>query len=279
MAILFILYSFYFLTTIFKTLFMKSLKSSTIFFALLSIFFSCKKNTDSSPTHTPEAIAKGSLLFHLHTNIDSTEVLYGDTALDASGRKIVLSIAQFYISGITAQNTDGSVVTFPGVYLLKKTETEPYAVGSIPAGNYTSVSFVIGLDSIANTNSPSMFSDSSNVLSAQTPSMWFGNVSQGYIFMNVQGFADTTLDKTGLPNIPFSFKIGSNKLCRKITMPQQNFTVTANQQQEIHMVCDYGKLIQGINFKTQNTTDTYTINPSVANQIANNIPSMFSYAQ
>ena len=65
---------------------------------------------------------------------------------------------------------------------------------------------------------------------------------------------------------------------RTVTMQQQNFTVYANQEQAIHMVCDYGKLLQGIDFKTQNTTDTYSVNPSLANQIANNIPLMFEYA-
>jgi len=254
---------------------MKSFKSTTILLLLVIFISSCTQKKDSQIVL--QTLSYGTLLFHLHTNIDSTEVLYGDTSLDASGRKLILSVAQFYISGITAQKTDGSKVNFPGVYLLKKLETEPYIIGNVPVGEYKSVSFDVGLDSLVNSITPTFYSDSTNVLGTQVPSMWFGSISQGYIFMNVQGFADTSISKNGIANFPFSYKIGSTILRRTVTMPQQNYTVYANQEQAVHMVCDYGKLLQGIDFKTQNTTDTYSVNPSLANQIANNIPSMFRY--
>ncbi len=256
---------------------MKTLKIISLLSAIVIMIAACKKNTDTSPIIQP--LANGTLFFHLHTNIDTNEVDYGDTARDASGRKIVLSLAQFYISGITVKKADGSTYAFTGVYLLKKAENEQYTIGSIPAGNYTSVSFTVGLDSVTNSTSPASYADPNNVLAAQTPSMWFGSTSQGYIFMNVQGMADTSAGNNGNPNFPFSYKIGSNALRRTVTLPQQNFTVMPSQGQEVHMICDYGKLLQGVVFKTQNSTDTYTTNPSLATQIANNIPLMFRYEE
>ncbi len=251
-----------------------------IFFLFLLIVIaisSCKKSDNTSPVNN-QPTATGTLSFHLHTNIDTIEANYGDTLMDAYGHRISVSLAQFYISGIKAQKVDGSFYEMSGVYLLKKYDPEMYLVGNLPAGNYTSVSFTVGIDATTNVKKPSSF-DSLSPLYSQNPPMWFGNTSQGYIFMNFQGIADTSATHAGALNVPFSFKIGSNALLKNITMPQQNFTVLANQNQEVHITCDYGKLLNGINLKTQNTTDTYTINPSLATTIANNVSTMFRYEQ
>jgi hypothetical protein len=244
---------------------------------LLTIFFSCrKKDTTTSTPPTP----KGDLYFHLHTNIDTTEADSGIVCSDAAGRKFQLNIAQFYLSGIALKKTDGSVYNISGAYVLKTISEEVYMVASgVPAGNYSSVSFNVGIDASTNQTDPA--SHSPGPLAMQDPSMWFGSTSQGYIFVNVQGLADTSATHTGTVNYPFSYKLGTSSLLRTVNMPSQAFSVVANQSAVVHMVADCGKLLEGVNFKTQNSATPFgnAAEVSTAAQIANNIQNMFRYEE
>lgn len=239
------------------------------------ISFSCRKK--DSATSTPPT-PKGDLYFHLHTNIDTTEADSGVVYHDATGRNFQLNIAQFYLSGIALKKADGSVYNIGGAYVLKTLSEEVYMVASgVPAGNYSSVSFNVGIDAPTNQTDPS--SHTAGPLAMQNPSMWFGTTSQGYIFVNVQGLADTSTANTGTVNYPFSYKLGTGSLLRTVNMPMQAFSVVANQSAVIHLIADYGKLLEGINFKTQNSATPFGNGAelSTASQIANNIQHMFRY--
>jgi hypothetical protein len=240
---------------------------------------SCKKDS-TKPETTPTTSQYGLLAFHIHTNIDTAEADSGAVCTDANGRHFQLNLAQFYISGIKLKKIDGTFITVDNVYLLKTIAQEEYIVGNVPVGNYKSVSFNIGIDAAANATNPSSYS-SSSVLSAQSPSMWFGNTSYGYIFMNVQGVADSSAGNNGSVNQPFSYQLGTSSMLRTVNLPDQPFSINVNQganpsPQFVHMIADYGKLLKGVSFKTQNTGTPWA-NPSVAAIIADSIPIMFHY--
>ena len=252
---------------------------------LLNIFttiFICGSLVFASACHKPNnntGTPKGILYLHIHTDIDTNEVDSAVVAMDSSGRHFQLDLAQFYISGVILTKSDGSTYAINNAYILKSIAQEQYLVDSIPTGNYTTISFNVGVDASKNSSDPSSF-PASSALSTQTPSMWFGTTSQGYIFMNLQGFADTTAAQTGPVNQPFSYQLGTSTLLRSVTMPVHSkvFTATPNGSMFIHIIADYGKVLRGVNFKTQNMATPFT-NLSVATQIANNIPTMFRYEE
>ena|ERR1051326_1341595 len=246
---------------------------SIALYAALAIMIplsSCKK-VDNSPAPTPTGI----LAFHLHTNIDTAECDSGTIATDATGRKFQLNIAQMYISGVKLKKMDGTFYTVSNAVILKTIAEEEYVIASVPAGNYSSVSFNVGLDAATDQTDPSTY-PASSPLSPQNPSMWFGSTAQGYMFVNVQGLADTTATHTGPVNSAFSYQVGTPALLKTVDMPQKNFVVLAGQEQFVHMIIDYGVLLQGVNFKTQSTATPFS-NLPVATQIANNIPAAFHY--
>jgi hypothetical protein len=232
---------------------------------------SCKKETAA-----PSPVVMGHFYFHLHSNINTTELdSTNPIALDANGRQIKLTVAQCYISAIRLKKPDGNYQDLSGSIILKTIPNEEFLVGDVPTGNYTSVSFDIGLGNPVNSTSPSTY-PATSILAPQNPSMWFGSTSQGYMFMNVQGLVDTSASNTGAVNFPVSYQIGTSALLQSIQMPNQTFSVVAGQNNFIHLICDYGKLLQGINFKTQSTASPF-VNAAVAAQIAANIPNMFRY--
>jgi len=250
-------------------------KNTTLILLLIASLFiiSCKKKD----TSTTPVIPMGALYFHIHTDINNTEVTVDSTGIDASGRHFKMSLSQFYISGIVLTKSDGTTVPASNVYLLKTNGTQVYYVDSVPPATYSSMSFNIGIDAATNAKDPTTFIATSP-LYLQNPSMWFSSTSLGYMFMNVQGMADTSSANNGAVNYPFTYQGGVDSLIRTVTLNSKAFTISSSAALTIDIIADYGKLFQGISFKSfaSYSLTPYT-NPSVAVQIANNIPGMFHY--
>ena len=255
------------------------LTSKTLLVVCILSFFSCKKK--DSPV-TPPPTPMGTIAFHLHTNIDTTEADSGVVVIDhASSKKFQLNVAQFYISGVVAYKTDGTAEPISNAYILKNISQEEYIIGQVPAGNYSRISFNVGLDAATNATNPSSHT---GVLGIQNPAMWFGSTTQGYIFMNVQGYADTTATHTGNVNQPFTYQLGGNIELKSINMPvmANSLVVTASNTNalpaEFHIICDYGILLNNVNFKTNNAIATpFNSDSTTVKQISNNIANMFRY--
>ena len=238
---------------------------------------SCTKSSNSGGT-------TGTFYIHLHTDIDTNEV--ADTTVlyrDAMGRHFSLKTVQFFLSNIVLQNANGTTYSVANAVVLKDIDSEAYIIGNAPIGAYTSVSFNVGLDSSTNTKTPGFFNTNGYI---PTSAMWYGTVTKGYNFMKLQGYADTTIMQTGVNPVSFSYLIGSEANLRKVTMPIRSantaykpYLLTANSIVYIHIICDYGNLLSVVNFNTQYSTDSYTLNPSIATKIANNIPNMFHYEE
>jgi hypothetical protein len=231
------------------------------------LFPSCRKaDTMAVP------VQMGHLYFHLHTNIGPAEADSGNAFPDANGRNFLLTYAQFYISGITLYSySTNTPYTLPAnTVVMKSIDQEDYYVADVPVGNYGSISYNIGLTPTANLTNPGMY-PAANPLAAQpspnAPMYW--NASQGYIFLNIQGLADTTAAHNGPVNFPFSYQIGSNSMLEHVQLPQQQFTILPGQITFIHQVCDYGNLLQGINF-VHNATP-FNSDSTTARKVANRV--------
>jgi hypothetical protein len=241
--------------------------SVTLFCLVVTFTTSCKKD--------PAPIPTGTFLMHLHTNIDSTEVEAGNIAKDANGSHIQLDVAKLLISNIQLKKSDGTYYTVENAYLVKTIDKEVYTVGSVPAGNYLSVKFNVGLDAATNAKVPSTF-DSTNPLAAAEN--WFGSPSRGYIFANLQGKADVSANQSGPVDQAFSYQLGGSSMLQSVSLPDKTFTIIANSDNLVHLTADYGILLQGIDFKTQSNA-TPSLNAATGVQIANNIPNMFRYEE
>jgi hypothetical protein len=239
---------------------------------------SCKKKAKAPDPLPPPA--DGTVLLHLHTNVDTNEVDYNTVYVMTGGRKISVSIAQLYISSVQLVKADGSTFDISGVNIAKTQQVEEYLLGNAPAGNYKSIKFNVGLAPSTNALLPEP-SDST----FSKPNMWFGNTVSpwnGYVFVNLQGKIDTTnaANSTVAQMQPFCYRIGTNGHLKSVTMPDQNYTVSSNQTQFIHIIIDYNKLFSGVtlnNNSNLNVNSTADNAGSLANQIANNIPLMFHY--
>jgi hypothetical protein len=257
---------------------MKTIKNKLILAILIcsaGLYISSCKKKDTTPPP-----ANGTIGFHLHTNVDINEVdSLGAVYAMTGGRKISVSFAQLYISGIQLVKPDGSTYLVPGIIILKKQQIEPSIVGSVPSGNYTSVRFNVGLSAATNAATPAVSDSTLNI-----PAMWFSSPFQpsDFVFVNFQGKIDTTAAANAAvaQMAPFTYKIGTNANLKTVNMPAQNFTVSPNQIEYVHMVIDYNKLFTGIKLSTSSNLSINTPADNalpLAAQIANNIPLLFKY--
>ncbi len=251
--------------------------SALLFIAVVAgllVFTGCHKTKDKA--------ANGQFGLHLHTQIDTNEVdTLGFLYPDANGRLMAINDARMYISAIGLQKEDGSWYDIPGSLILKTYETEEYYIASVPSGNYTSVRFYVGLDSATNASTPDSHNNSSGqdtVLSSTLePNMYFGP-GQGYKFLYLSG---AVLPTGSHSPVPVSYQIGGSASYKLVTMPTLNYTVQPGVLHYVHIWCDYGRLLEGINIAT-NTNDvgnTFGTGAQIntATLVADSIPNMFTY--
>jgi hypothetical protein len=226
-----------------------------------------------------EPTEKGTFLLHLHAYVGVQEVdLYGIEYATPEGRSMSLDFSQLYISDVQLVKANGSVYAIKNKSFLKNLKVHTYEIGQVPVGIYKSIRFKVGLPPSINALNPSAPSDSAIL---NQPSMWWGNTAQpgGYVFLNVQGKIDTSLNRNKAP-VPFTYKIGTNNHYIQVNMGEKEFTIEKDAYVYGHLVVDYSKLFAGITLNQASSLSVKTAadnNAALGKKIANNIPAMFTY--
>lgn len=198
-------------------------------------------------------------------------VLSTATYTNEAGNSFTVTMYKYYISNIKLWRADSTFYTEPESYHLIQEQlfdTKSFIIHEVPAGEYTHISFMIGVDSLR------------NVSGAQTGALDPGNDMfwgwiTGYIMAKLEGTS------TVAPNGRISFHLGgfsgSNNVLRtvKLSMPTAA-NVTGSSTPEIHIKSDILEW-----FKTPNTVN-FVMNNSVmgpgkdATNIADNYFNMFT---
>lgn len=255
----------------------------TAIILVMATLAACKKtkNTGSS---------NGTFYLHMHTNIDTNEVDDNTTFYtDAEGRHLGLTTAQYYITNVTLHNVNGTFYTLPNSTVLVSMDSEQYKLGDAPAGTYDYVQFTVGLSATMNAMQPTAFVNNGYLPNSD---MWFGATNDGYNYLKIEGFADTTAAQTGINPVHFSYHIGKQFALggpdldlKTVIMPLRTgtlkpYTLFAGSTAYVHIVGDYGQLLSQVNFKTTDSVDTHAaLNPGTAVLIANNTSKMFRYEE
>lgn len=202
----------------------------SLFFGLLAILPACKKDKP--------AVVYGEMNLHIHLNFDSNEIEnYGEVYSDSQGRKTQFSNIQFYISHIQLIKLDGSVVEAPVKHILKTLENEEFSIGQVPVGNYKSVRFYVGLDSIDDGIEPN---NSGDTLFTNHPEMFMPSTNGNYKYFRIDGNMTMQVDST---RSSFWIYLGTAKQYVQVVMPDQPFAVYANQANWCHIIADMDKLL------------------------------------
>ena len=248
-------------------------------FSIFSVVLltSCKK--DDTSLFNPDVKADLSVEFD---NIAGSSDLQLNTGAytNASGETFTVTKLKYYVSNFTLTKTDGTVYTVPqdsSYFLLDESDgTEHAPVLHVPEGEYKTVSFVVGVDSLRRKASVDM---RTGVLDTATNNDMYWDENSGYIFFNMEGTSPVAATAGNV----FQYHIGGysspiNNI-KKITLdltargvPQ----VKEGKETNIHLMVDVLKVFDGT------TSVSIASNPVVmydafSTVIADNYVSMFRH--
>lgn len=167
-----------------------------IFFGLLLTLNACKKEPVSSdpPVTLPAVADPAKVVVDLSHYWGDDELQLLHDYIDPKGDSVSFTKFMYYISNVVLKKADGSTYTEANSYHLIDhvvASTKSFTLSDVPEGEYTSISFMIGVDSLR------------NVSGAQTGDLdpakgMFWTWNSGYIFLKLEGYAPKSPANGGL---------------------------------------------------------------------------------
>jgi len=193
-----------------------------------------------------------------------------------SSEQFTISKFNYYVSNVKLQKADGTEYAQPeSYYLVQESDaaSKKLHLKDLPAGDYTGISFVVGVDSARN-----MAGAQTGALDVNNSMFW--NWNTGYIFFKMEG---NLLASSSYPAKPFLMHVGGfskpyNAVRTvKLTFPSSNLLVRTDHSPELHLKVDALQVLNGPQ-PVQLSTFMGVHGPSAnAVQVANNYAAgMFS---
>jgi len=267
------------------------------FLCLLLFIASCTKKSEPTPDFEEQNLAPFSIEFD---NIvgDRTFAINNTTNLysNAAGEKYTIAMLQYFISNIKVATTDGKTYTVPqdkSYFLINGADkASRFTKVEVPEGDYTKVTFTLGVDSLRSTMD---LSKRTGVLDPaaggghDNGGMYWG-WNSGYIFFKFEGNSsviadDTNGDPTGKKQ--FKYHIGgfggysaptiNNIKTITIDLTRAGIAkVRKERNSNVHLFVDISKVFNGKNaFSIAAHPNVMFSDYSV--NIATNLAQMFSH--
>lgn len=246
-----------------------------------------QKNNDSTPGNTG---VKATLSIEFDNSVAGQNLqLNTGTYTNDAGEAYSVSLLQYFISNISVQKADGTVYTVPqdsSYFLIREgDQATRFAKVQVPEGDYTALTFTLGVDSLRSTMDISHRKGVLEPSGGMEDGMYWG-WNSGYIFFKLEGIsAAAPLDPSGQHK--FRYHIGgfggySAPTINNIRTITVDLTaggvakVRAGRKSNVHLVVDIGQLFNGA------TPVSIAANPTVmfsafSAQVANNFESMFRH--
>ncbi len=257
------------------------MKNNFILIVLLAIitFLSACKKASEEPAPVQET---GSVTIELDHQfqqdpLDPTQydplIFNTETYQNTAGEDYTITKFKYYISNIKLKKTDGSEYAVPESYYLIDATTstdQKIELSNIPAGNYTGMSYIIGVDSTRNVSGAQI-----GALDPANGMFW--SWSSGYIFMMFEGTSpQSTATDHVLQYHVGGFSTTTNAL-KIINLSFNTFElrVTKVGTPEVHIMVEASKVAKTQSFATKPTVHEPGAS---AISISNDYASMFSFA-
>ncbi|MEP6948388.1 MAG: MbnP family protein [Ginsengibacter sp.] len=167
--------------------------------------------------------------------IKGSKIVFNDsTYTNSFGEKYVITKLRYYVTNVSLQSVHNSIKEKNSYHLIDESKTESQVINfSIPGGDYTSLQFLLGVDSLH------------NVSGAQTDDLdpakdMFWTWNTGYVMAKMEGNSPNS----NVVNNKFEFHIGGfsgpyNVLQQvQLNFPEKTFHFVAGKTYEIIINAD-----------------------------------------
>jgi hypothetical protein len=270
---------------------MKSFLQLSLTLGLLVLLNACKNN-DVNPEFNPAA--RGTLLLEFDNVVGTRDLeLNNGTYRNAAGEEFRVSLLQYYVSNIRLRKTDGSEYVVPqdsSYFLVQEHKSDTHMIRlSVPQGDYASVSFILGVDSLRSTMDISRRQGVLNPADMSREEGMYWTWNSGYIFFKMEGTSPQIApDPSG--NRRFRYHIGgfgggfgtppvrtiNNIKTINLSFGRDIAKVRSNSTPQMHIIADVLKAFNGTTQVSLAQNPTVMFSPFSVN-VANNYVNMFEY--
>ncbi len=275
-----------------KSFFIKEVKNwgmmkviTRLSLAACFLIASCEKD---SPEYEESNLAPLSIEFD---NIIGGQnlILNNGIYTNAAGEEFSVNLLQYFVSNISLTRADGTEYVVPqdsSYFLIVENNINArHAKVKVPEGEYTSLSFVLGVDSLRSTKDISERQGVLDPSGGMESGMYWG-WNNGYIFFKMEGTSpQAPVDPSGQNR--FRYHIGGFGGYNTATMnniktitidlrPGGIPKVQAGREANIHLLVDISKVFSGTNTISLATHPTVMFSEFSVN-VANNLTEMFRH--
>lgn len=242
------------------------------FAGLLATLFisSCKKTT--TPTVVPPGPGTVGIEFmHVWGMTEAPFALNSLMVHPVTGDSLTFTKFRYYVSNIRLKKEDGTWWAEPNSYhIVDQAVSTELDLDAVPAGNYTDLEFVLGVDSIRNVSGAQ-----DGALSVTEGMFWDWN--SGYIMLKAEGTSpDATANNFAFHLGGFS---GSNNIVttKSISFGTDKLLVDANKAPAIHLKANVAKLWHAS--PSVSVTNTIHMPGAGAKTMADNFYASFAFEE
>ena len=174
-------------------------------FSMIFLFLACKKGENQ----------KANVQFEFQTYSGDNPYLFSTYFTNGDGINIRMEVIQFYVSNIRFVSKKGKEIEVAEIALVKCTNE---GIGScavkIPAGEYTTLRFGIGVPEEMNLKGPAEFTEVNHPLNASQNTYW--GMNGMYRFVMMDGKYDLSGD--GIDEGGFSYHTGFKDCYREVEL-------------------------------------------------------------
>jgi hypothetical protein len=256
------------------------------FYTFLALAFSvvaCKK-TEENPAVDPNS--KGNLTVEFDNVAGNEDLSLNKEYTNAKGETFRITKLCYYVSNLKLKKADGSEYVYnpdSSYFLVKEDEitSQQVLLQNVPQGDYTGLTFTIGVDSLRCTAD---LSKRTGVLDIAGDMYWSWN--SGYIFFKMEGTSpQAPADPNGNRNFylhiggfgGYSTKTLNNLRTVTVSTNSDKAMVRSNISPEIHLLTDVMKVMNGGSTQVSMATNSFTMAVSdFSAKVADNYAAAFT---
>jgi hypothetical protein len=251
------------------------MKKAVYILSICSLFFSCKKQDVTKPEPLPEfAGSLGTVDIDITNMVGNLPLsLTTGTYTNANTDTFSVDLFKYYISNVQLV-TSSAIAYSPteSYYLIDQASnnSKHLVIKNVPYDNYTSMSFLIGVDAARNTSGAQ-----TGALDVSNDMFW--TWSSGYIMAKIEGHSPQSPNSNKAITYHIGGFQGLNNGVRKVTLTFPNAAnVTKNQIPTINIKADLAQWFTNPNNISIATTNIVTSVSVTSKAIADNYKNMFT---
>jgi hypothetical protein len=249
--------------------------------AIVLIIFTACSDDDANPDVGTLAIEFDNIVSSSNLELNTADTPYANSHAEA----YKVTWLTYYVSNITLKREDGTIYTdevkpdgSAGYYLVDEADTESQRVvlKDVPKGDYTEVTFTIGVDA-------SQVDEGAQTGALDPANGLFWSWNSGYIFMAIEGVSPVSTEAEDV----FQYHIGGYKEdAANVNLVNNMQTITLGfgdhapvkpeHQPEVHIVFDVNKLLNGAGESVSFAANASRHSPKACEDLADNIPAAFA---